>query len=70
MSMPTMACIDCGDVVFEADTWQAMLVKMMPHYLEAHHDVIAGETELPREEWMGRFMVAYRAAEERQSKAV
>ena len=67
--MPTMACIDCGNVVFEGDTWQAMLVKMMPHYLEVHHDVIAGETELPREEWMARFMEAYRSAEARQSKA-
>ena len=55
--------------MFEADTWQAMLVKMMPHYLEVHHDVIAGETELPREEWMARFMEAYRSAEARQSKA-
>jgi hypothetical protein len=56
--------------VFEADTWQAMLVKMMPHYLVAHHDVIAGETQLPREEWMTRFMKAYRAAEERQTKTI
>ena len=62
-----MACIDCGNVVFEADTWQAMLVKMMPHYLEfirCHR----GETELPREEWMARFM-SHRSAEARQSKA-
>ena len=65
-----MACIDCAAVVFEADTWQAMLVKMMPHYLEAHHDVISGETQLPREDLMARFMEAYRAAEERQTKAI
>ena len=68
--MPTMACIDCGAVQFEAGTWQAMLVKMMPHYLEAHHDVISGQTEQPREDWMARFMEAYRAAERRQNGPV
>ncbi len=68
--MPTMACIDCGAVEFEADSWQAMLVKMMPHYLECHHDVISGETETPRKGWMARFMDAYRVAEERQKNQV
>ena len=37
--MPTMACIDCDEFVAEADSWQAMLVEMMKHYFEAHHDI-------------------------------
>ena len=64
--MPTMACIDCGAAEFEADSWQTMLVKMMPHYLASHHDVISGDTEASREDWMTRFMDAYRAASQRQ----
>ena len=53
--MPRMVCIDCGAVEYEAATLHAMLVKMMPHYLANHHDVIAGEVSQPRETWMARF---------------
>ncbi len=63
-TMPTMACIDCGAVLIEAPSWQAMLVKMMPHYLEAHHDVISGHSHHPKGAWMERFMAAYEAAEQ------
>tara|TARA_B100000035_G_C20756922_1_gene446580 strand:+ start:271 stop:624 length:354 start_codon:yes stop_codon:yes gene_type:complete len=61
--MPRMVCIDCGAVEYEAASLHAMLVKMMPHYLAVHHDVIAGEVDRPRETWMTRFTQAYRAAE-------
>ena len=61
--MPRMVCIDCGAVAYEAPSFQAMLVKMMPHYFRDHHDVIAGEAEEPRETWMTRFTNAYEAAE-------
>ncbi|MEC8632624.1 MAG: hypothetical protein VXY10_04205 [Candidatus Thermoplasmatota archaeon] len=60
--MPTMACIDCGAVHVEAASWQAMLVKMMPHYFEAHHDIIAGHRDQPKGAWMERFMLAFDAA--------
>lgn len=60
--MPTMACIDCGAVHVEAASWQAMLVKMMPHYFEAHHDIIAGHRDHPKGAWMERFMAAFDAA--------
>ena len=60
--MPRMACIDCGIVHVEASSWQAMLVKMMPHYFEDHHDVIAGHRDHPKGAWMERFMTAFDAA--------
>ncbi|MGB0312861.1 MAG: hypothetical protein ACPGDD_03120 [Poseidonia sp.] len=60
--MPRMACIDCGVVQVEASSWQAMLVKMMPHYFEAHHDIIAGHRDQPKGAWMERFMLAFDAA--------
>ena len=61
--MPTMACIDCDEFVAEADSWQAMLVEMVKHYFEAHHDIIAGHRDHPKGAWMERFMAAYREAE-------
>lgn len=62
--MPRMVCIDCGAVEYEASSLHSMLVKMMPHYLDRHHDVISGEATEPRETWMDRFSLAYKAAEE------
>lgn len=67
--MPRMVCIDCGAVEYEAPTLHAMLVKMMPHYLAKHHDVIAGEVSQPRETWMARFTNAYREAEAEEARA-
>ena len=66
--MPRMACMDCGAVSYEADSLPAMLVKMMPHYLAVHHDVIAGEASQPRHTWMARFTEAYKAAEAEQAR--
>ena len=62
--MPRMACIDCGAFVAEAESWQTMLVKMVQHHLEDHHDIISGHTDRPAGAWMERFMVAYRASED------
>lgn len=61
--MPTMACIDCGHFFADADSWQGMLVKMVEHCFEAHHDVIASHLSHPRGAWMERFMNAYNEAE-------
>lgn len=60
--MPRMACIDCGAVHVEAASWQAMLVLMMPHYFEAHHDIIEGHRDHSKGAWMERFMAAFDAA--------
>ena len=59
--MPRMACMDCGAVVYEADSLREMLVKMMPHYLEAHRDVVSGTCLQPRSTWMARFTAAFQA---------
>ena len=67
--MPRMACIDCGEFEVEAESWQAMLVKMVQHHLEAHHDVISGHTDRPQGAWMERFMLAYRASENRDTQS-
>lgn len=57
--MPTMACIDCGAVHVEAASWQTMLVSMMSHYFDVHHDIIAGHRDHPSGAWMERFMAAF-----------
>ena len=60
--MVTMACIDCGAVQFQADSLRDMLVAMMPHYFEAHHEVIQSHTMNPREAWMNRLRAAFEAS--------
>ena len=60
--------MDCGAFVVDAESWQAMLVKMMPHYFEAHHDIVSGHTEQPEGAWMERFMCAYKAVEHRSTE--
>ena len=60
--MPRMACIDCGAVHVDAPSWQTMLVNMMPHYFEVHHDIIAGHRDHPNGAWMKRFMAAFEEA--------
>ena len=39
--MLRMACMECRGVEVEANSWQSMLVKMMPHYFEHHRDIIS-----------------------------
>ena len=41
--MVKMACIDCGQVEFEAETLREMLTLMMPHYFDAHQDIMSGQ---------------------------
>lgn len=60
--MVKMACIDCGAVEFEAESLREMLTLMMPHYFEAHQDIMAGRSDAPRETWMQRFTEAFDAA--------
>ncbi len=39
-----------------------MLVAMMPHYFEVHHEVIQSHTVNPREAWMNRLRAAFEAS--------
>ena len=59
--MARMACIDCGTVFFEAASLREMLTAMMPHYFEAHKDIMAGESSVSRDAWMERFTSAFNA---------
>ena len=59
--MVKMACMDCGAFVVEAESLQAMLVAMMPHYFEAHHEVISAHATAAGSTWMVRFTNAYRS---------
>ena len=65
--MLRMMCMECGGVEVEADSWQSMLVKMMPHYFEHHRDIISGHAEREAGEWMRRFMAEYAAIETREA---
>jgi len=62
--MVRMACIDCGAVSFEARTLREMLTAMMPHYFDAHQDIMAGESSVSREAWMERFTAAFHALDQ------
>jgi hypothetical protein len=59
--MVKMACIDCGAVEFEAHDLHEMLTNMMPHYFEAHQDMMSSPDE-ERNAWMERFTLAFKAA--------
>ena len=59
--MVMMACIDCGALEFEAESLREMLTLMMPHYFEAHQDIMSGQSDMPRETWMQRFTDAFDA---------
>lgn len=57
--MVKMVCIDCGTIEHEAESLREMLVMMMPHYFEAHQDVIASHKTNPSSAWMKRFTAAF-----------
>jgi len=62
--MKTMSCIDCGKGNFEAGTPEEMMQVMMPHYREAHAEMMAGQSKESHEEWMKRFHEAWESIEE------
>lgn len=62
--MVKMACIDCGQVEFEAETLREMLTLMMPHYFEAHQDIMSGQLAESRDTWMQRFTAAFEACDD------
>lgn len=58
-NMVKMVCIDCGLVEFEAESLREMLTLMMPHYFDAHQDIMSGQSKESRETWMQRFTDAF-----------
>lgn len=51
--MKTLTC-DLCDVTADGETFEAWMKALMPHYMEAHKDVIndTSKTEEDRKKWM------------------
>ncbi|MEK9731535.1 MAG: hypothetical protein VW230_07230 [Candidatus Poseidoniales archaeon] len=62
--MVKLMCIDCGQVEFEAPTFNEMLTVMMPHYFDAHQDIMSGQSQETQEQWMERLTKAFNQAKE------
>jgi hypothetical protein len=60
--MVKVHCIDCGEVEFEAETFKEMLTLMMPHYFDAHQDIMSGQSTETQEQWMQRLTKAFEDA--------
>ena len=52
--MKKFKCPDCEEV-FEAETSEATLKTMMPHYKEMHKEMMEKGTEEDRKTWMEKF---------------
>jgi hypothetical protein len=61
-NMVKLRCIDCEQVEFEAESVQEMLTQMMPHYFEAHQDIMSGQSSESQEQWMERLTTAFNQA--------
>jgi LPS sulfotransferase NodH len=61
--MKTMKCLDC-DEKFKAETSEEMIKTMMPYYMEKHAEMMKGQNEETKEEWMKRFNKDWEEAEE------
>jgi len=58
--MRKIKCLDCDhQFEIEADTQEGAMKEMMPHYMEAHKEMMAGQNEESKKEWMTRFHEAW-----------
>lgn len=62
--MKALSCPDC-DKMYEAETPEALLEAMHPHYMEDHKDIIASASPEKKEAWMKQFYADWEAAEEK-----
>ena len=62
--MKEMKCLDC-DEKFSAETPDAMMQAMMPHYMEKHKEMMEGQNDETKEDWMKRFHELWEAAPEK-----
>lgn len=63
--MKEMSCLDCSEM-FEANSPDEMMKAMMPHYKEAHAEMMAGQSKESHEDWMKRFHKEWQAAPEKE----
>jgi len=61
--MKKLKCLDCEEV-FEAETSEAMLKTMMPHYMEKHKEIMAAGTDESKKVWMEKFNKDWEATKE------
>ena len=61
--MKEMKCLDCEES-FKADSPDEMMKAMMPHYMQAHKEMMEGQNSESKEEWMKRFHKNFDEAEE------
>ncbi len=61
--MKKMKCLDCNEM-FEAETPDEMMNTMMPHYMKKHTDMMKGQNQETKKEWMQRFHKDWKAAKE------
>jgi len=52
--MKKMKCLDCEEE-FEAQSSQAMMETMMPHYMEKHKEMMESGTADDKKVWMEKF---------------
>ena len=61
--MKEMKCLDCAET-FKAETSAEMMQTMMPHYIDAHKEMMEEQSDETKEEWMKRFNEEWEKAEE------
>jgi hypothetical protein len=60
--MKEMKCLEC-DEKFKANNGDEMLQAMMPHYKEAHSEMMKNGTDASRNEWFLKFDKYFQEAE-------
>lgn len=60
--MKTITCLDC-DRQFSGESKEEVMQNMMPHYMEAHKDVMEAGNEEKKKEWFAEFQQRWEAAE-------
>ncbi len=58
-----MKCLDCEES-FEAETPDDMMKAMMPHYMGKHSEMMKGQNDESKADWMKRFQKEWEEAEE------
>ena len=61
--MKTITCLDC-EVQFSGETKEELMKNMMPHYMEAHKDVMETGNEEKKQVWFAEFERRWNEASE------
>jgi hypothetical protein len=61
--MKKITCVDCA-MQFELETKEEAMKAMLPHYMEAHKDVMAAGTEESKKAWFAELDKRWNEAEE------